>query len=89
VRPKYRHCRLGQANPSGFTHLGAPRRLFTSGQGRDIRRLSSPRGSGAETTGGAVQSGSWLEETVDWAASGCPCSVGRLKREPAKTPKQS
>src|SRR5258707_12616216 len=32
--PKYRHWWLGQANPSVFTRLGAPRWLFTSGQGR-------------------------------------------------------
>jgi hypothetical protein len=29
-----------------------------------------------------------MPQTVDWAAPGCNCRVGRLKREPAKTPKQ-
>jgi hypothetical protein len=34
VIPKYEHCCFGQAKPSVFTRLGAPRRLFTSLQGR-------------------------------------------------------
>ena len=32
--PEYGHVRLGQAKPSVFTRLGAPRRLLTSRQGR-------------------------------------------------------
>ena len=34
VIPEYWHCWLGQAKPSVFIRLGAPRRLFTSLQGR-------------------------------------------------------
>ena len=34
VMSKYRHCEFGQANPSVGIRLGAPRRLFTSHQGR-------------------------------------------------------
>ena len=34
VIPKYRHWGLGQAKPSVFTRLGAPRRLLISHQGR-------------------------------------------------------
>src|SRR5260370_29260134 len=32
--PKYGHCWFGQAKPSVCIRLGAPRRLFTSLQGR-------------------------------------------------------
>ena len=48
--------RLGQAKPSVFTRLGAPRRLLTSRQGRTGSRRwpSTRRGSGGETTGGAI-----------------------------------
>ncbi len=34
VIPKYAHCWLGQAKPEVRMRLGAPRRLFTSLQGR-------------------------------------------------------
>jgi hypothetical protein len=34
VIPKYGHCCLGQAKPAVGIRLGAPRRLFTSRQGR-------------------------------------------------------
>ena len=50
----------------------APRRLFTSLQGRGFRRScpSTQRGSGAETTGGAIVWGAWLQQTVERAALG-------------------
>ncbi len=72
--PKDGHFWLGQANPSVFTRLGAPRRLLTSQQGRDIRRcrLSTRRGSGGETTGGTIVWAAGLQETVERAALG-PC----------------
>ena len=41
-RPEYGHWRLGQANPSVSMRLGAPRRLFTSGQGRTGAGAGSP-----------------------------------------------
>jgi len=69
--PEERHFRLGQAKPSVFTRLGAPRRLFTSGQGRDIRRRwpYNRRRSGDETTGGAIVRAAGPEKTLDQSAS--------------------
>jgi hypothetical protein len=86
--PKYGHCWFGQAKPSVSIRLGAPRRLFTSHQGRDFRRRwpSTPRGSGAETTGGAIVWGAGLQQTVERAALGPSSWGGRPKREPVKTP---
>ncbi len=43
--PEYGHWRLGQAKPSVFTRFGAPRRLFTSRQGR----ISGGAGAGSTT----------------------------------------
>jgi hypothetical protein len=70
--------------------LGAPRRLFTSHQGRDIRWRwrSTRRGSGGQTTDGAIVRGAGLEETLDQRSPLRCLRRGRLKREPAKTPKQ-
>jgi len=68
--PKEGHFGLGQAKPSVFTRLGAPRRLFTSRQGRDIRRPSPRRGSGGETTGGASVWAAGREQTMERSALG-------------------
>ena len=46
--PKYEHCWLGQANPAVFTRLGAPRRLFTSRQGRTGKGTDSTTAEGVE-----------------------------------------
>jgi len=42
----------------------------------------------AEATGGAVQWGAWSEQTVHRGAYSSCFEVGRLEREPAKTPQQ-
>jgi len=68
--PKEGHFGLGQAKPSVFTRLGAPRWLFTSRQGRDIRRPSTRRGRGGETTGGAIVWAAGLQETMERRALG-------------------
>ena len=87
--PKYGHCGFGQAKPSVSMRLGAPRRLFTSLQGRDFRGHcpSTRQRSGAETTGGAIVWGARLEKTVEPGARSSCFEVGRLEREPAMTPK--
>ena len=48
---------------------------------------SNRRGSGGETTGGAIVWGLWLEQTVHRGAHRSCCEAGRLKMEPAMTPK--
>jgi hypothetical protein len=69
VIPEYGHCWLGQAKPSVFTRLGAPRRLFISRQGRPgegvgpttdewaLKRLQAGQLSGVR--GGAGDVGLW------------------------------
>jgi hypothetical protein len=47
---------------------------------------STRRGSGGQTTGGAILWGAGLEQTVDQRSSPRCLSMGKLKREPAKTP---
>src|SRR6266566_444086 len=54
--PQYGHRGLGQASPSVFTRLGAPRRLFTSRQGRTGRGAGSPPDEGVEARRQAGQS---------------------------------
>src|SRR2546421_7848210 len=54
--PKYRHSWLGQAKPSVFTRLGAPRRLLTSRQGRTGRGAGSPPDEEVEARRQAGQS---------------------------------
>jgi len=46
------------------------------------------RGSGGESTGGAIVWGAGLEQTVDQRSFLRCLSMGRLKMEPAKTPQQ-
>jgi hypothetical protein len=54
VMAKYRHCWLGQAKPEVCIRLGAPRRLFTSRQGRTGKGAGSPpdKGVGARRQAG-------------------------------------
>ena len=49
--PKDAHCWLGQAKPSVFTRLGAPRRLFTSRQGRTGAEAGSRPGEARRQAG--------------------------------------
>jgi hypothetical protein len=56
VMPKYRHCWLGQAKPSVFMRLGAPRRLFTSRQGRTGADAGPPADEAVEARRQAGQS---------------------------------
>jgi len=46
----------------------------------------SRRGSGGETTGGAIVWGSWLEVSLERGALGSSSWGGRPKRKPVKTP---
>src|SRR5436305_10370798 len=70
--------------------LGAPRRLFTSLQGRDFGRHwpCTRRSSEAESTGGAIVWGARLQQTLERAALGPSSRGGRPKRVPVKTPQQ-
>jgi hypothetical protein len=52
------------------------------------RWLSTQRGSGGESAGGAVVWGSGLEETLEGGMDGSSPCGGSLKIGPAKTPKQ-
>ena len=54
--PGVRALRVGTSETFGVDPFGAPRRLFTSHQGRDFRRCRShhSRVGAAEATGGAV-----------------------------------
>src|SRR5437868_10268267 len=56
VMPKDAHCWLGQAKPSVFTRLGAPRRLFTSRQGRTGAGANPPPDEAVEARRQAGQS---------------------------------
>src|SRR5215831_14797158 len=49
--PKYTHRWLGQAKPSVGIRLGAPRRLFTSRQGRTGTEAGSTPGEARRQTG--------------------------------------
>src|SRR5690349_1584665 len=73
--PKYGHCWLGQAKPSVFTRLGAPRRLLSSRQGR--------RGGGG---GATAEVGSPLHRQVGQSSGvrglrsrGTRLGLGRLR----------
>src|SRR5712692_515407 len=78
---KYRHCGFGQANPSVFTRLGAPRRLFTSHQGRTGTGTGSPADEAGEASRQAGQSsgvrGLRSRWTVEWMAPPLEGEVGR------------
>jgi hypothetical protein len=86
--PEYGHWWLGQAKPSVFTRFGAPRRLFTSPQGRTGRGADpTPDERVQERRQGAIAWGAWLEETLDQGVSRCCCRMSRTMMGPAKVTK--
>ena len=87
--PKYKHSRLGQAKPSVFTRVVGSSAAFDLAPGAyRIRNWPcTQRGSGGETTEGAIVWGAWLKQTVHRGAHCSRFEVGRLEREPAMTPK--
>jgi hypothetical protein len=88
--PEVRTLLVGTGEAGGGYPLGGSPPAFhlrprTYGQ----RRWSSTqRGSGGETTSGAIVWGARLQQTVEHAALGPSSWGGRPKREPVKTPKQ-
>src|SRR5260221_4635253 len=81
VIPAYGHVRLGQANPSVFSRFGAPRRLFTSRQGRTGGDAGPTTDEGVEASRQAGQSSGerglrrrWsvvrIFAALDWAGPG-------------------
>jgi hypothetical protein len=61
---------------------------FAPGAYRPRRWLFSRRGSGGETTGGAIVWAARLEQTLHRGAHRSCFEAGRLEWEPAKTPQQ-
>jgi len=51
---------------------------------RRRRRLRNRREGAGEATGWTIEGGAWPEKTVDRAASGCSCRLGRTMMGPAK-----
>jgi hypothetical protein len=88
LMPKYGHCWFGQAKPSVSIRVARSPAAFHLTPGTRWRRScpSTQRGSGAETTGGAIVWGAWLQQTVERAALGPSSWGGRPKMEPVKTP---
>ena len=81
---------VGASEALGVHTLGGSSTAFHLTPGADKRRSRShtrPRGAGP-TAGRAVQWGAWLEQTVHHGAHSSCFEVGRLEREPAKTPQQ-
>ena len=68
VMPKYAHCWLGQAKPSVFTCFGAPRRLFTSPQGRTGAEAGLTLGEGVQARRKAGQSSGVRGDAADGGA---------------------
>src|SRR2546423_914708 len=79
VIPQYAHCWLEQAKPSVFTRLGAPRRLFTSHQGRTGAGANpppdeavEPRRQAGQSCGEQGLSRRWnvVRTALDWTGPG-------------------
>src|SRR5215469_7659934 len=66
--PEYGHVGLGQAKPSVFTRFGAPRRLFTSRQGRTGADAGSTPDEAVEARRQAGQSSGERGDAADGAA---------------------
>jgi hypothetical protein len=89
--PEVRAVLVGTSEPLGVDAFGGSPSAFhlRPGTHRCMRRLSSRRGSGGETTGGAVVWGARLEETVERTAHLRCCSrLGRTRMGPPKRTKQ-
>jgi hypothetical protein len=78
--------RTGEA--LGIYAFGCSSAAFDLAPGAYRRRCISHkrRVDGGDTTGMAVKWGSWLEETLNCGADSPSSWMGRLMREPAKTP---
>jgi hypothetical protein len=66
---------VGTGEAFGVHPFGGASAAFhlAPGPHRHRRWLHIRRGKGGESTGGAIEGGAGLEQTVDWAASGCNC----------------
>jgi hypothetical protein len=80
--------RVGTSEPLGIYAFGGSPAAFDLAPGAYRRRCISHkrRVDGGDTTGMAVKWGSWLEETLNCGADSPSSWMGRLMREPAKTP---
>jgi hypothetical protein len=88
VISKYGHVRFGQAKSSVCIPLGAPRRLFTSHQGRTGRGAGSTVAErGREATGWTIAWGAWFEKTIDHGVCPLRSQMREAKLRPCKVPK--
>src|SRR6266478_3036905 len=72
---RIRACSVGTGEACGVHPFGGASAAFDLAPGPHRRRrwLHTRRTRGGESTGGAIEGGAGLEQTVAWAASGCNC----------------
>jgi hypothetical protein len=90
--PEVRALLVGTSEALGVYSLRCSPTAFDLAPGAHRCRcrcwLHARRGSGDETTGGAIVWAARLEQTVERGALGPSSCGGRPKREPVKTPQQ-
>src|SRR5215470_11086943 len=89
VIPKYAHCWLGQEKPAVCIRLGAPRRLFTSDQGRTGRGTGPPPNEGVEPRRQAGQSSGQRGFSRRWSVPHLAPPRGEEGRRGSQSKRQS